>query len=304
MPQQGIDKTYYSILARLLLTVFWLNLGVGCLGPGTQVGTSVMVLLRKLVARSAILFAAALCSANASAATVMATLQSFGVGDTITLNAVRPNGTPMAQQVLLGSATFARTGGTETATLAGTTPGSFLAFCIEPYESISLNGNYTFESSPLASAANSSISGGIGGTRAAQVSSLFGQFAPNLASPMSVLQASALQIALWEIVSELPSNPFDVSSGNTFFTTPASADFAAVMDMAQYYLTHVTSDGSGAQALGLASLTINGVQDFLVQTDSIAAPEPGTWLMMLGGFGLVGFAMRRRQVRGRLLRTA
>ena len=27
----------------------------------------------------------------------------------------------------------------------------------------------------------------------------------------------------------------------------------------------------------------------------ITAPEPGTWLMMLGGFGLVGFAMRRRR---------
>ncbi len=26
----------------------------------------------------------------------------------------------------------------------------------------------------------------------------------------------------------------------------------------------------------------------------IVAPEPGTWLMMLGGFGMVGFAMRRR----------
>lgn len=29
--------------------------------------------------------------------------------------------------------------------------------------------------------------------------------------------------------------------------------------------------------------------------DPITAPEPGTWLMMLGGFGLVGYAMRRRR---------
>jgi hypothetical protein len=27
----------------------------------------------------------------------------------------------------------------------------------------------------------------------------------------------------------------------------------------------------------------------------IVAPEPGTWMMMLGGFGFVGFAMRRRR---------
>jgi len=28
---------------------------------------------------------------------------------------------------------------------------------------------------------------------------------------------------------------------------------------------------------------------------AITAPEPGTWLMMLGGFGLVGFSLRRRR---------
>lgn len=32
----------------------------------------------------------------------------------------------------------------------------------------------------------------------------------------------------------------------------------------------------------------------------IVAPEPGTWMMMLGGFGFIGFALRRRQ--GRALR--
>jgi hypothetical protein len=36
----------------------------------------------------------------------------------------------------------------------------------------------------------------------------------------------------------------------------------------------------------------------------ITAPEPGTWLMMLGGFGLVGFAMRRRERRGLALQIA
>ena len=32
----------------------------------------------------------------------------------------------------------------------------------------------------------------------------------------------------------------------------------------------------------------------------IAAPEPGTWLMMLGGFGFIGFALRRRHGRALL----
>ena len=36
----------------------------------------------------------------------------------------------------------------------------------------------------------------------------------------------------------------------------------------------------------------------------IVAPEPGTWLMMLGGFGMIGFAMRRRARRSLVLQIA
>ena len=32
-------------------------------------------------------------------------------------------------------------------------------------------------------------------------------------------------------------------------------------------------------------------------SNPITAPEPGTWMMLLGGFGLVGFAMRSRRAR-------
>lgn len=35
----------------------------------------------------------------------------------------------------------------------------------------------------------------------------------------------------------------------------------------------------------------------------ITAPEPGTWLMMLGGFGLVGFAMRSRKTNMQILQA-
>jgi PEP-CTERM motif len=33
----------------------------------------------------------------------------------------------------------------------------------------------------------------------------------------------------------------------------------------------------------------------------ISAPEPGTWMMMLGGFGIAGVALRRRVGRNRAL---
>ena len=259
-----------------------------------------MYKLRSLLLGLSFLAGIGIAAPPAMAGTVIATLNAFGSGDTITLHAVRPNGTPFGVQVLNGMSTFTRTGGTEASQLVGSGGNSFFAFCVEPYEDAQLNASYAYTMSPLTSAANSSILGGIGADRADDIAVLFGQFAPNLAAPMTPVQTSALQVALWEIVSELSSNPFNVNSGNTYFTTPASSSFTNVMDLAQNYLTYVGSaNGSAPRAQGLQALTINGNQDFLAQVAS-TAPEPGTWLMMLIGFGLVGSAMRsdrRRTVR-------
>ncbi|MES2497753.1 MAG: PEPxxWA-CTERM sorting domain-containing protein [Pseudomonadota bacterium] len=246
-----------------------------------------------------LLVAAAFWPAVAPAATIIGTLQSFGAGDTITLHGVRPNGSTFASQVLNGISTFTRTGGTATETLVGSGANSFFAFCVEPREDAQLNATYSFSLDPVAQAAKSSIAGGIGGAKALQIAQLFGNFAPNLAAPMTAIQASALQVALWEIVSELPTNPFDVTSGNTYFSTPGSSNTVQVMNLAQTYLTYVSSAGSSAPlAGGLQALTVNGSQDFLVQVVS-TAPEPGTWLMLILGFGLVGYSQRRRPAAAR-----
>lgn len=248
----------------------------------------------RTVALSVVLGFAGLCTASAaSAGTIIATLNSVGSGNTITMNAVRPNGTPFASQVLTGLATLTRTGGTDTQQLVGS-GNSFFAFCVEPFEDAVLNSSYTYTLDPLAQAGKSSIAGGIGVGKALQISQLFGQFAPSLSAPMTAVQASALQIALWEIVSESSSNPFDVTSGNTYFTTPASSNFSQVIAQAQTYLNYVsTANGSAPLAQGLQAITVAGKQDFLVQA-VIVAPEPGTWMMLILGFGLVGNALRSR----------
>jgi PEP-CTERM motif len=46
-----------------------------------------------------------------------------------------------------------------------------------------------------------------------------------------------------------------------------------------------------------------GISDFAPENRvlQIAAPEPGTWMMMLGGFGIAGVALRRRTTRKRAL---
>jgi hypothetical protein len=51
--------------------------------------------------------------------------------------------------------------------------------------------------------------------------------------------------------------------------------------------------GFNNQDFGTYDLTINGPGT--VTPGAGAVPEPATWAMMIGGFGAVGFAMRRRQ---------
>jgi len=260
-----------------------------------------MFVPRKYIAGALLLFATTLCAGGAQATTVIGTLQSVGTGDTITLHTTNTQGTSIGAQVLTGLETFTRAsgaaGGTDTSTLAGG-PGGFLAFCIEPFEDASLGATYTYTVAPLASGDNSSIPGGIVSLKATQISELFGQYLPSFSTPIGATQAAALQVAIWEIVSELPSNPFDVLHGNTYFTTPGSDDTTAMLNLAQGYLNYVSSaNGNGPLAQGLTALTVNGNQDMLVQVVS-AAPEPGTWMMMILGFGLVGNAMRALRGRG------
>lgn len=60
----------------------------------------------------------------------------------------------------------------------------------------------------------------------------------------------------------------------------------------------VTFYFTGADAANVAgiSLTSNGTNAFETDNYAInAVPEPGTWAMMLLGFGALGFAMRRRK---------
>jgi hypothetical protein len=260
-----------------------------------------MFVSRKYIAGALLLAATTLGAGGAQATTVIGTLQSVGTGDTITLHTTNAQGNSIGEQVLAGLETFTRAsgaaGGTDTSTLVGG-PGGFLAFCIEPFEDASLGGTYTYTVAPLANGDNSSIAGGIGALKATQISELFGKYAPTLSTSIGATQAAALQVAIWEIVSELPSNPFDVLHGNTYFTTPGSADATDMLNLAQGYLNYVSSaNGTGPLAQGLTALTVNGNQDMLVQVVS-AAPEPGTWMMMILGFGMVGNAMRALRGRG------
>ena len=84
--------------------------------------------------------------------------------------------------------------------------------------------------------------------------------------------------------------------GNTGSGTFALS-FAQVMESVSFdsFVTRfqsISGVSGGTSGIGLGSV---------VQGESpITAPEPGSWLMMLGGFGLIGGIMRRRQWRAGL----
>jgi len=110
--------------------------------------------------------------------------------------------------------------------------------------------------------------------------------------------------------------PTNVSVATTTPTFPGfptgvtSGSYTNVFDLTQlstYNSTFVTSSGgtaAGAEAALFAGL--NSGQAYLnlhtsafgggeIRGHFSAAPEPGTWALMIGGFGLVGASLRRRR---------
>lgn len=183
-----------------------------------------------------------------------------------------------------GMFSFLRTGGT----LLGDPSGTFFAFCIEPREFVSSGQTYTYNFSNLEQGATNI--GGMGAAKADLIRELFGRYYPVIGASLDALHASAMQIAIWEIVRE-NSGTLNVTTGNVMFRNAADAPS---MTLAQTYLSSL--NGSGPKLTNLYALTNVGAQDVIVQVNS-PAPEPG--VLVTAGLGLIGIALLARRRRAR-----
>lgn len=171
--------------------------------------------------------------------------------------------------------------------IGGDYPGfpvtDFYAFCIEPREFISPGQTVLFNWDALENGTTNI--GGMGVTKANLLRELFARHYPAIGAPLDAEHASAMQIAIWEIVRE-DSGTLNVYTGNTRFRNPEDQ---AALDLAQIYLSSIT--GSGPRLPYLHALTFVGVQDLLVEE----TPEPGYSLLV--GLLLVGVPLyiRRRR---------
>lgn len=177
--------------------------------------------------------------------------------------------------------TLLSTDGSYTVPGGGTT---FLGFCIEPRQFVTLGQTYTDTIAQLEDGTTNI--GGMGGVKANLLRELFGRYLPDFKSTLTRQQAGALQIAVWEIVRE-DSGALNVYSGDIYFTA-GSEDPAGTVALAQTYV--LSLDGAGPKLNNLYALNNAGAQDIVVQLNT---PEPSS--MGIFGLALIGLgAIRRR----------
>jgi hypothetical protein len=243
-----------------------------------------------MLAKTLALLAGAAALASAAQAATVTAAYTGGIGSSITRSIVSGAGAPQLNtSIVVERFNMDQTAGS--LRLVGGPGADFFAWCIEPREIINLNVQVVYNIVPLSQAATNI--GGIGAAKANQVRELFGRFLPDFSASVTATEAAALQVALWEIVRETPGNPLDLATGNIYFT---AASNAAVYNLAGSYLGAIDGTGPKAKRLlalnnGIFGVQGGGSQDLLVQA---AVPEPGSWAMLIAGFGLVGAAARRR----------
>ena len=159
---------------------------------------------------------------------------------------------------------------------------SFTTFCVDIFHTLTTPSTYDFKAISQLTTNTTTLT---------RLSTLVGMsnLLINNASDKATTSA-ALQLAAWEIVNET-SGTYGFSTG-TFRSSGGNSDGARTLAMT--YLNNITS-GQWQAPTGTLKYFYSANSQSQVLS---AVPEPATWAMMIGGFGLVGGTMRRRRAAG------
>jgi PEP-CTERM motif len=105
------------------------------------------------------------------------------------------------------------------------------------------------------------------------------------------LITAATQVSVWELVYETIGTPLSVSTGNF----SVFGDFTpTVAARANGYLAN---NWMAPSSLVSSLVSVNGQSQNQIFLATPTVPEPGTWLSMILGFGIVGRFLRRSRAR-------
>jgi len=156
--------------------------------------------------------------------------------------------------------------------------GSYGVYSVQDYLALNLNG------SQVVSAQN------VLATKAKYISALISNVGR---TSVSASTDAAVQLALWELIYEKSATTANFGT-DLFRATDISSTTLA---LAKSYADHARTDWTPATDIQIRIAKSSSYQDqlFFTPLPPPPIPEPGTWAMMIIGFGAVGHAMRARR---------
>jgi hypothetical protein len=168
---------------------------------------------------------------------------------------------------------------------------SFTTYCADIFDWL---GNGTFSSNAYSSLSSSSQAHPYSVTQLSTVTTFLTNVTASGLLTSSDNKAAA-QLGIWEILNESPSNSYNLNTG-LFYAT--GGNLGNAITTANTWLGNLSTTWK-APAAGYTMNLLdpgkgNQPQIFL---STAAVPEPASWAMMVGGFGVLGSVMRQQRRR-------